>query len=76
MSYVWVLMAQDGHRDYFESWQPIRAFTREPTPLQVGRALVAHSPDWPDHPWIDADRPRRIMDYCQVVKVVVEREAK
>ena len=68
---VWLLMAQDGRRDCFESWAPIQAFLHQPTTLEVGRVLVAHLPDWPEHPWVGADRPRRIMDFCQVIQVPV-----
>lgn len=74
---VWLLMAQDGRRDCFELWAPIQVFLHQPTTLEVGRVLVANLPDWPDHPWVDADRPRRIMDFCQVIRVRVRaaREA-
>ena len=67
---VYVLMAQDGHRDYFETWQPIAAFPNKPSSLDVGRVLVTSR----DNPvgrdaWSDREKPRRIMDYCQIIKV-------
>lgn len=70
---VYVLMAQDGHRDYFETWEPIAVFQGKPSTIDVGRVLVTSQeiPWGHGDAWADADKPRRIMDYCKVIAVPV-----